>query len=94
MQVKRESLVAEDPTGAQGTCDVSGELSAPSYKVFSISGGSSRIVDILLKCVWGVKPGQPGPVSDYLNLRDYWRVTPWLESRLGDRIGKLLQRYE
>ena len=50
--------------------------------------------NILLKCVWGVKPGQSGPVSEYLDLRDYWRVTPWLEKRLGDRLSKWLERYE
>lgn len=49
--------------------------------------------NILLKCVWGVKPGQSGPVSEYLDLRDYWRVTPWLEKRLGDRLSKFLERY-
>lgn len=63
-------------------------------QVIEFVSGEATARNILLKCVWGVKPGQPGPVSDYLNLRDYWRVTPWLESRLGDRIGKLLQRYE
>ncbi|MCR5415001.1 MAG: SAM-dependent methyltransferase [Kiritimatiellae bacterium] len=45
--------------------------------------------NILLKGEWGVKPGQPGPVSEYLNLRDYWKVTPWLETRL----EKLLERH-
>lgn len=49
--------------------------------------------NILLKCVWGVKPGQSGPVSEYLDLRDYWHVTPWLEKRLGDRLSKFLERY-
>lgn len=49
--------------------------------------------NILLKCVWGVKPGQSGPVSEYLDLCDYWRVTPWLEKRLGDRLSKFLERY-
>lgn len=63
-------------------------------QVIEFVSGEATARNILLKCVWGVKPGQPGTVSDYLNLRDYWRVTPWLESRLGDRIGKLLQRYE
>ncbi len=50
--------------------------------------------NILLKCVWGVKPGQSGPVSEYLELRDYWHVTPWLESRLGKRLSDRLSRYE
>ena len=50
--------------------------------------------NILLKCEYGVKPGQPGPVGEYLNLRDYWHVTPWLETRLGNLLAKHLQRYE
>ncbi len=50
--------------------------------------------NIMLKCVWGVKGAQPGPVSEYLALRDYWHVVPWLETRLGDRFAKLLERYE
>ena len=50
--------------------------------------------NILLKCVWGVKPAQSGPVSEYLELRDYWHVTPWLESRLGRSLADKLSRYE
>ena len=49
--------------------------------------------NILLKCEYGVKPGQPGPVGEYLNLRDYWHVTPWLETRLQKLLGKHLERY-
>ena len=50
--------------------------------------------NILLKCEYGVKPGQPGPVSEYLNLRDYWGVVPWLETRFGSLLGKYFERYE
>ena len=50
--------------------------------------------NILLKCEYGVKPGQPGPVGEYLNLRDYWHVTPWLETRLEKYLSKYFQRYE
>ena len=50
--------------------------------------------NIMLKCEYGVKPGQSGPVGEYLALRDYWKVTPWLEARLGDRLAKCLVRYE
>ena len=49
--------------------------------------------NILLRCEYGVKPGQPGPVGEYLNLRDYWRVTPWLETRLAKYLGKYFKRY-
>ena len=50
--------------------------------------------NIMLKCEYGVKPGQGGPVGEYLDLRDYWNVTPWLETRLGDRLRRMLGRYE
>ena len=50
--------------------------------------------NIMLKCEYGVKPGQPGPVGEYLNLRDYWKVTPWLETRLEKLLGKYFARYE
>ena len=49
--------------------------------------------NILLRAEYGVKPGQGGAVSDYLNLRDWWRVTPWLETRLAGLLEKYLERY-
>ncbi len=49
--------------------------------------------NILLRAEYGVKPGQGGAVSDYLNLRDWWRVTPWLETRLSRLLEKHLSRY-
>ena len=42
---------------------------------------------------FGAKPGQGGVVSEYLNLRDFWRVTPWLETRLSALLEKHLERY-
>ena len=50
--------------------------------------------NVMLRCEYGVKPGQPGPVGEYLSLRDCWRVVPWLETRLGERLAKWLSRYE
>jgi hypothetical protein len=50
--------------------------------------------NIMLKCEYGVKPGQSGPVGEYLNLRDYWKVTPWLEARLAERLKRHFERYE
>ena len=49
--------------------------------------------NIMLKCEFCVKPGQAGPVAEYLNLRDYWRVTPWLETRLAPILGKYLSKW-
>jgi len=49
--------------------------------------------NILLRAEFGVKPGQGGAVSEYLDLRDFWHVTPWLETRLAKRLEGLLARY-
>ncbi len=50
--------------------------------------------NILLRAEYGVKPGQGGTVTEYLNLRDYWKVTPWLETRLIKLLEKYFTRYE
>ena len=49
--------------------------------------------NILLKCEYGVKAGQSGVVSEYLNLRDAWKVTPWLETRLSTLLDRHFSRY-
>ena len=65
------------------------------FKVQVIEFVSSEATarNIMLKCEYEVKPGQPGPIGEYLNLRDYWKVTPWLETRLEKVLGKYLERY-
>ena len=65
------------------------------FKVQVIEFVSSEATarNIMLKCEYGVKPGQPGPVGEYLALRDYWKVTPWLETRLMKILGKHFERY-
>ena len=50
--------------------------------------------NVLLRAEYGVKPGQGGTVAEYLDLRDYWHVTPWLETRLAKMLEKHLTRYE
>jgi len=50
--------------------------------------------NIMLKCEYGVKPGQPGPVGEYLALRDFWKVTPWLETRLEKLLLRYFSRFE
>ena len=49
--------------------------------------------NILLRAEYGVKSGQPQPVAEYLDLRDGWGVTPWLETRLGEILSRHLSRY-
>ena len=65
------------------------------FKVQVIEFVSSEATarNIMLKCEYGVKPGQPGPIGEYLALRDYWKVTPWLETRLMKLLGRYLERY-
>ncbi len=50
--------------------------------------------NVMLRCESGVKSGQAGAVSEYLALRDYWHVTPWLETRLAGILSRHLARYE
>lgn len=49
--------------------------------------------NLLLKAEFSVKPGQQAAVSEYLELRDFWKVTPWLETRMDKLLGKYLSRY-
>jgi len=49
--------------------------------------------NILLRAEFCVKPGQQAAVSDYLELRDFWNVTPWLETRMARLMGKYLSKY-
>ena len=66
------------------------------FKVQVIEFVSSEATtrNIMLKCEYGVKPGQSGPIAEYLDLRDCWKVTPWLETRLSSLLSKYLARYE
>ncbi len=49
--------------------------------------------NIMLKCEAGAKSGQAIAVGEYLSLRDYWHVTPWLETRLMTLLKKHLDAY-
>ena len=46
--------------------------------------------NILLRAESALKRGMWAAVSEYLELRDFWRVTPWLETRLGEPFSRLL----
>ena len=63
-------------------------------QVIEFVSSEAKARNIMLKCEYGVKPGQPGPIGEYLNLRDYWKVTPWLETRLEKLLGKYFERYD
>ena len=49
--------------------------------------------NILLKAEYTVKPGQSQAVSEYLELRDFWQVKPWLETRLAGRLAPFFARF-
>jgi hypothetical protein len=50
--------------------------------------------NVSIRAVKGLKPGQAQTVSDYLDLRDEWRVTPAIEMILGDRLTRYFGRVE
>ena len=49
--------------------------------------------NLLIKAEFSVKPGQQASVGEYLELRDFWKVTPWLETRMEKLMGKYLSKY-
>ena len=49
--------------------------------------------NIMLRCESGVKSGPAAAVGEYLALRDFWQVTPWLETRLAPILSKHLERF-
>lgn len=49
--------------------------------------------NLLLKAEFCIKPGQTSALSEYLELRDFWKVTPWFETRMERLMGKYLKRY-
>ena len=65
------------------------------FKVQVIEFVSSEATarNVMLKCEYGVKAGQSGPVGEYLELRDFWGVTPWLETRFGELLSRHLARF-
>ena len=50
--------------------------------VVEFVSGEATMRNVMLKCEYGVKPGRSDAVGEYLALRDFWKVTPWLETRL------------
>jgi hypothetical protein len=46
--------------------------------------------NLLIRAEYGVAPGQGDAVAEYRALRDLWKVTPWLEQRLGESISRFL----
>ena len=49
--------------------------------------------NIMLKAEFSVKRGQAQPISEYLELKEFWGVTPWLETRLAKQLEQHLRKY-
>ena len=62
-------------------------------RVAEFVSGEATARNLMLRCIWGVKPGQPGPVAEYLAMRDFWKTVPWLEMRLAGRLEPYLSRF-
>ena len=62
-------------------------------QVIEFVSSEATALNVMLKCEYAVKPGQPGPVGEYLELRDYWKVVPWLETRLSPLLSRHLSRF-
>ncbi len=48
--------------------------------------------NIMLRAAFGVRPGLPAAVDEYLDMRDAWRVTPELERLLAAHLASFLSR--
>jgi len=60
-------------------------------KVVEFTAPESTARNLMLRAESGVKPGASEAVSEYLALRDFWRVPPWLEQRLATRLADFLE---
>ncbi len=47
--------------------------------------------NIMIRAVRSLKVGDPKFVQEYKDLKDFWKVTPYLEQLLGEEFTKLLQ---
>jgi len=47
--------------------------------------------NILIKAEFALKPGQIVAVNEYLALRDFWKVTPWFETRMSKLLSKYME---
>jgi len=48
--------------------------------------------NLMLRAEYSVKPGQQQAIGEYLELRDMWKVKPYLETRLAARLERHLTR--
>jgi len=60
-------------------------------KVVEFVGAEATARNILIRAEYAVKPGQIEAVREYLELRDYFKVTPYLQTRLADKLSKYFE---
>jgi hypothetical protein len=47
--------------------------------------------NLMIRAVKSLKAGDPQFVREYKELKDFWKVTPYLEQLLGEDFTRLLQ---
>lgn len=47
--------------------------------------------NILIKGEYAIKPGQMAAINEYVALRDFWKVQPWLETRLSPLLSPYME---
>jgi len=60
-------------------------------RVVEFAAAEATARNLMIRAESGAKPGAAEAVAEYLELRDFWGVTPWLEKRLATRLAEFLQ---
>ncbi len=50
--------------------------------------------NLMIRAVKGQQPGNPATVKEYLELKQFWKVTPYIETLLGERLLRYLKMAE
>ena len=61
-------------------------------QVVEFVSGEATARNIMIKCIYRGGAGIAGAAGDYLALKEFWRVTPWIETRLGAKFAALLEK--
>ncbi len=60
-------------------------------KVVEFVAQEATARNVMLRAEAGLRPGVTEAVEEYVALRDFWHVTPWLEQRLATRLAEFLE---
>jgi hypothetical protein len=50
----------------------------------------STAKNLLIRAEWGIRPGRPDAVAEYLDLKRFWGVTPAIEGMMGEALTRHL----